>query len=55
MTYDARRYNMEKPWPLYNVMLIRREKDISYRVAIGLIHVTPFLQARPVKKLITLA
>jgi Heterokaryon incompatibility protein (HET) len=55
MTYDPRRYNMHKPWPLYNVMLIRREKDVAYRVAIGLMHVTAFLQAQPVKKLITLA
>lgn len=55
LAYDARRYNMHKSWPLYNVMLIRREKDVAYRVAIGLMHVTAFLQARPVKKLITLA
>lgn len=55
MTYDPRRYNMDKPWPLYNVMLIRREKDVAYRVSIGLMHVTAFLQAQPVKKLITLA
>jgi hypothetical protein len=55
LTYDPRRYNMYKPWPLYNVMLIRREKDVAYRVAIGLMHVTAFLQAQPVKKLITLA
>lgn len=55
MPYDPRRYNMHKPWPLYNVMLIRREKDVAHRVAIGLMHVTAFLQAKPVKKLITLA
>jgi hypothetical protein len=46
---------MYKPWPLYNVMLIRREKDVAYRVAVGLMHVTAFVQAQPVKKLITLA
>ena len=55
LTYDPRRYNKQKPWPLYNVMLIRREKDIAFRVAVGLIHVTAFVQAQPVKKIITLA
>lgn len=52
--FDHRRYNRYKPWPLYNVMMIERENDIASRIALGLMHVTAFVQARPVKKLITL-
>lgn len=57
--FDPRRYNMFKPWPLYNVMMIGRQKDANgqeaaYRLGIGLIHVTAFLLAQPVKRLITL-
>ncbi|MCJ1465915.1 hypothetical protein MMC07_004534 [Pseudocyphellaria aurata] len=53
--YDHSRYNKYKPWPLYNVMLIERKGDLAYRVAIGVVHVTAFMQAAPVEKLIILA
>lgn len=53
--YDPSRYNKNKPWPLYNVMLIERKGNLAFRVAIGTVHVTAFLQAKPVEKLIILA
>ena len=53
--FDPRRYNMHKPWSLYNVMMIGWDKGVAYRIAIGLLNVTAFVQAKPVKKVITLA
>jgi Heterokaryon incompatibility protein (HET) len=53
--YDHRRYNKNKPWPLYNVMMIERVDGVAYRVAIGIIHVTAFIRAKPTWKLIVLA
>lgn len=53
--FDHRRYNIDKPWPLYNVMMIRRDNGVASRVALGTMHVTAFVQARPVMKVITLA
>ena len=53
--FDHTRYNMHKPWPLYNVMMIRRDNGVASRVALGTMHVTAFVQAKPVMKVITLA
>lgn len=53
--FDHRRYNRHKPWPLYNVMMIRRDIGVASRIALGTMHVTAFLQAKPVLKVITLA
>ena len=53
--FDYRRYNQHRPWPLYNVMMIGWEKGVGFRVAIGVIHVSAFWQARPTRKVITLA
>ena len=53
--FAHRRYNMHKPWPLYNVMMIRRDNGVASRVALGTMHVTAFGQAKPVMKVITLA
>ena len=52
--FDHRRYNMCKPWPLYNVMMIGWDNGVAFRIAVGTLHVTAFLQAKPVKRLITL-
>ena len=53
--FDHRRYNMYKPWPLYNVMMIGWDNGVASRIAIGVLHVTAFIQAKPIRKLITLA
>ena len=44
--FDRRRYNMHKPWPLYNVMMIRRGQWRGFRVALGTMHLTAFVQAK---------
>ena len=55
---DPRRYNVHKPFPLYNVMLISRmdgdNDGLAERVAVGTIHTTAFLQASPEWKVIRL-
>lgn len=53
--FDPRRYNMHMPWSLYNVMMIARDGDMAERIALGLMHVTAFLQAAPVRKVIRLS
>lgn len=54
--FDARRYNRYKPWPLYNVMMIGWDNNgVASRIALGILHVTAFVQAKPMTKLITLA
>lgn len=53
--FDRRRYNRYKPWPLYNVMMIERDNGVASRIALGVLHVTAFVQAKPIMKLITLA
>ena len=53
--FDHRRYNRYKPWPLYNVMMIGWDNGVATRIAVGVLHVTAFVQAKPTKKLITLA
>lgn len=53
--YDHSRFNPYKPWPLYNVMMVERKGDLAYRVAIGIVHVTAFMQADPIEQLVTLA
>ena len=53
--FDPRRYNRYKPWPLYNVMMIGWDDGVASRIAIGILYITAFIQAKPIRKLITLA
>ena len=53
--FDHRRYNRYKPWPLYNVMMIGWHNGVASRIAIGVLHITAFLQKKPIRKLIRLA
>jgi hypothetical protein len=52
--FDTRAYDVNRPWCLFNVMMIRREGDVVYRSAIGRIHVDAFLYANAMEKVITL-
>ena len=55
--FDIHRYNVHRPFPLYNVMWIARkdgEPHVAERVAIGTIHVTAYAQALPQWETITL-
>lgn len=54
VAFDHRRYNRYKPWPLYNVMMIEWDNGVASRIALGTLHVTAFVQAKPISKLITL-
>ena len=53
--FDHRRYNSYKPWPLYNVMMIGWDDGVASRIALGTLHVTAFVQAKPMMKVFTLA
>lgn len=53
--FDPKRYNLGMPWCLCNVMMIARDGDFAERVAVGLMHVTAFWQAAPVRKVLRLA
>ncbi|MCJ1229516.1 hypothetical protein MMC12_006183 [Toensbergia leucococca] len=48
------RYNLKKPWCLFNVMMIQRQEEVAYRVGVGKIHVDAFMQAKPEQKVILL-
>jgi hypothetical protein len=45
--YDHSRYNKNKPWPLFNVMLIERKVNVAFRVALGLFTSLHFCKQRP--------
>lgn len=45
--FDTSRYNVTKPWCLYNIMLIETRNEVSYRVGLGRVHVDAFLEATP--------
>ena len=53
--FDHRRYNRYKSWPLYNVMMIAWNNGVASRVALGVMHATAFVQAKPTVKVVTLA
>ena len=40
--FDPRYYSKQKPWPLYEVLLIERQGDVAYRIGIGYVHVDAF-------------
>jgi hypothetical protein len=48
-------YDDKIPWAFYNVMLVRWDCGRAYRVALGKIHITAFLKAETMEKLIRLA
>jgi hypothetical protein len=52
--FDIARYSEFKPWPLYNVMVIKHIDNGAERVAIGKVHIDAFWAARPVRRLVVL-
>lgn len=50
---DQRRYDTEKIWCLYNVILVEWIGEVAYRLGIGTVHIDAWAQAKP-KKTITL-
>ncbi|KAI4231922.1 MAG: hypothetical protein L6R40_007577 [Gallowayella cf. fulva] len=51
---DQRRFDTEKPWCLYNVMLVEWVDLIAYRVGVGTVHIDAWARAKPRKTVITL-
>ena len=50
--FDTRLYDATTPWGLFNVMMIERQPRggiLACRVAVGRIHVAPFMNAQPVQ------
>jgi hypothetical protein len=52
--FDTRAYDENRPWCLFNVMMIEWKGRVAYRLAIGRIHVDAFLYADSIRKEITL-
>jgi hypothetical protein len=36
--FDPRYYSIWRPWPLYEVLLIKRRGDIAFRIGVGYVH-----------------
>ena len=51
---DQRRFDVGKPWCLYNVMLVEWEAQVAYRMGLGTVHIYAWAQANPREKIITL-
>ena len=51
---DPRRFDTQKPWCLYNVMLVEWIDEVAYRLGVGTVHIDAWVQAKPRKTIITL-
>ena len=51
---DRRRFDIHKPFCLYNLLLIEWRADVAYRIAIGVGHIDGWAQSDVVRKLVTL-
>lgn len=52
--FDHTRYDAEKFFCVYNVMLVEWKEGVAYRLGLGWVHIDAFHQALPEKKFITL-
>lgn len=52
--FDHRRYDADKLFCVYNVLLVEWKDGVAYRLGLGWIHIDAFHQAFPEKKLIVL-
>ncbi|KAK3174859.1 hypothetical protein OEA41_002105 [Lepraria neglecta] len=53
-TYDPRRYQPNKYYPFYKVLLVEWKDGIAYRLGIGQVHVDAFHYAQPYGQLVAL-
>lgn len=51
---DQRRFDTEKPWCLYNVMLVEWIGEVAYRLGVGTVHIDAWARAKPRRTVITL-
>lgn len=52
--FDEQRFDSNKSWCLYNIMLVEVREGVSYRVGVGTMHIDAWAQAKPEKKIIVL-
>ncbi|MCJ1282912.1 hypothetical protein MMC26_002238 [Xylographa opegraphella] len=52
--FDQQRYDGEKPWCMYNIMLVEWIDDVAYRLGVGKMHIDAWAQAEATRKIITL-
>lgn len=52
--FDQQRYDGEKAWCMYNIMLVEWIANVAYRVGVGKMHIDAWAQAEPTRKQITL-
>lgn len=52
--FDHTKYDAEKFFCVYNVMLVEWKESVAYRLGLGWVHIDAFHQALPEKKFITL-
>ena len=52
--FDQQRYDSEKPWCLYNIMLVEWIDDVAYRLGVGKMHIDAWAGAEATRKIITL-
>ena len=53
-TYDPRRYQPNKYYPFYKVLLIEYKAGVAHRLGIGQVHVDAFHHAQPDERLVAL-
>ncbi|KAL8690679.1 MAG: hypothetical protein Q9218_003924 [Villophora microphyllina] len=52
--FDQQRYDGEKPWCMYNIMLVEWVNGVAYRLGVGKMHIDAWAQAEATRKIITL-
>jgi hypothetical protein len=52
--FDTAVYDKNRPWCMFNVMMLRCEKGVASRQAIGRIHVDAFMACFPTYEIVTL-
>ena len=52
--FDEQRFDSNKLWCLYNIMLVEWKDGVAYRVGVGTMHIDAWAQAKPEKKIIVL-
>lgn len=51
---DQQRFDVTKPWCLYNVMLVEWNDGVAYCLGVGKVYIDAWAQSRPKKKIIIL-
>lgn len=52
--FDEQRFDSDKLWCLYNIMVVEMKEGVGYRIGVGKMHIDAWAQARPQKKIVVL-